>query len=77
MVEGSKVFREYHMTALKNIEDYRLEELIFKDVSTYPESSFGEIHKRIGVEINRHKVRRLLKEMVNENKLNVEGINIY
>ncbi|MCP1385808.1 ATP-binding protein [Runella salmonicolor] len=62
-------------TTLKNIEDYRLEELIFKDVSTYPKSSFGDIHKRIGEEINKHKVRRLLKEMVNEKKLNVEGIN--
>lgn len=39
-------------TNLKNIEDYRLEELIFKDIKAYPNSGFGEIHQRIGFEIN-------------------------
>ncbi|MBK8348466.1 MAG: hypothetical protein IPL08_12895 [Saprospiraceae bacterium] len=44
-------------TNLKNIEDHRLEELIFKDVSSYPNSGFGEIHQRIGNEINEHMVK--------------------
>jgi hypothetical protein len=30
---------------LKNIEDYRLEELIYKDLKAYPNSGFSEIHK--------------------------------
>lgn len=61
-------------TNLKNIEDYRLEELIFKDLTAYPESGFGEIHQRIGMEINKHKVRRILKQMVENGKLKSEGI---
>jgi ATP-dependent DNA helicase RecG len=54
-------------TTLKNIEDHRLEELLYKDIKAYPSSAFGDIHKRIGEEINKHKVRRVLKEM-HENK---------
>lgn len=60
-------------TNLKNIEDHRLEELLHKDISAYPESAFGDIHKRIGHEINKHKVRRVLKQMVDEEKLSVQG----
>ena len=47
-------------TNLKNIEDYRLEELIYKDLTAYPNSGFGEIHQRIGKEINQYKVKRIL-----------------
>ncbi len=54
-------------TNLKNIEDYRLEELIFKDLTAYPNSGFGEIHQRIGMEINQFKVKRLLKSMLDKN----------
>jgi ATP-dependent DNA helicase RecG len=61
-------------TNLKNIEDYRLEELIFKDLTAYPNSGFGEIHQRIGIEINKHKVRRILKQMVDNGQLKSEGV---
>lgn len=61
-------------TNLKNIEDYRLEELIFKDLKAYPKSGFGEIHQRIGLEINKHKVRRIIKLMVDKGMLETEGI---
>jgi ATP-dependent DNA helicase RecG len=60
-------------TNLKNIEDYRLEELIFKDLTAYPNSGFGEIHQRIGLEINIYKVRRMLKEMLEKGILIKEG----
>jgi len=62
-------------TNLKNIEDYRLEELIYKDLNAYPNSGFGEIHARIGVEINMHKVRRILKKMVDNHSVKSVGIN--
>lgn len=62
-------------TNLKNIEDYRLEELIFKDIQSYPNSSFGEIHKRIGEEINIFKVRRMIKKMFDSKKIDKSGIN--
>ena len=60
-------------TSLKNIEDYRLEELIRKDVTEYPNSSFSEIHQRIGEEINEFKIKRMLKIMVENDILNVIG----
>lgn len=60
-------------TNLKNIEDYRLEELIFKDLTAYPNSGFGEIHQRIGKEINQYKVKRMLKNMVDKQILKTTG----
>jgi len=60
-------------TNLKNIEDHRLEELILKDVQAYPNSGFGNIHKRIGIEINQYKVKRMLKSMVEKGILVTKG----
>jgi len=60
-------------TSLKNIEDHRLEELIYKDIAAYPDSGFSEIHQRIGVEINQYKVKRLLKNMVKNGVLETRG----
>lgn len=60
-------------TNLKNIEDYRLEELIFKDLKAYPKSGFSEIHQRIGIEINQYKVKRMLKNMVDKEILTTSG----
>lgn len=60
-------------TNLKNIEDHRLEELIFKDIKAYPYSGFSEIHQRIGSEINQYKVKRMLKNMVNRGVLDTLG----
>lgn len=60
-------------TTLKNIEDHRLEELLYKDIKSYPMSAFGEIHRRIGEEINQFKVKRMLKKMLDNNKIFVEG----
>ena len=55
------------------IEDYRLEELIRKDVTAYPNSGFSEIHQRIGEEINEFKIKRILKIMVENDILNLVG----
>jgi ATP-dependent DNA helicase RecG len=60
-------------TSLKNIEDHRLEELIYKDIKAYPESAFGEIHNRIGKEINQYKVKRMLKNMIDRGDLRSVG----
>ncbi|WP_069130675.1 ATP-binding protein [Rhodohalobacter halophilus] len=60
-------------TSLKNIEDHRLEELIYKDVKAYPESSYSDIHSRIGKEINAYKVKRLLKSMTEKGILERTG----
>jgi len=60
-------------TTLKNIEDHRLEELIYKDLTDYPLSSFSDIHKRIGDEINQFKIKRIIKAMVEGNKILMTG----
>lgn len=60
-------------TNLKNIEDHRLEELIHKDLKAYPDSGFSDIHQRIGLEINVHKVRRMLKSLVEKEILEQVG----
>jgi len=60
-------------TSLKNIEDYRLEELVRKDVTAYPNSSFSEIHQRIGEEINEHTVKRILRNLVKNDVLDQES----
>lgn len=61
------------ITNLKNIEDHRLEELIYKDLKAYPKSGFSDIHKRIGEEINQFKIKRMLKSMVEGNRILSEG----
>lgn len=60
-------------TNLKNIEDHRLEELIYTDLTAYPNSGFGEIHQRIGKEINGYTVKRILRGMVTKDVLMING----
>ncbi len=60
-------------TTLKNITDHRLAELIYKDIEAYPNSAISEIHKRIGEEINIHKVRRVLKNLLKDKKISAQG----
>ncbi|GAB6013068.1 ATP-binding protein [Viscerimonas tarda] len=59
----------------KKVKDYKLEELIYKDLISYPNSSFGEIHNRIGLDINKNTIRWILKQLVDSNKLEVTGAN--
>jgi ATP-dependent DNA helicase RecG len=59
----------------KKVQDYKLEDLIYKDITSYPNSSFGEVHKRIGQEVNKNILRWILKQMVDNNKLGVTGTN--
>lgn len=51
-------------TNLKRIEDYRLNELIYQDLKTYPLSSISEIHQRIGQEIPVRKIKGQLDRML-------------
>ena len=60
-------------TNLKKIESYRLKELIYEDLSMYPNSSVGDIHQRIGSEIPTRKVKAILYQLVDEKKLNYTG----
>jgi ATP-dependent DNA helicase RecG len=60
-------------TTLKGIESHRLRELIYKDLSTYPNSPISEIHERIGKEITLRKVRTLIAQMKLSGELRSSG----
>ena len=60
-------------TDLKKIEPHRLQELIFQDLSLYPDSQIGNINIRIGEEITPRKLKSELDKMVEENKLIKSG----
>lgn len=61
-------------TTLKRIEPHRLSALILEDVSRYPSAKMGDIHKRIGLEIPRSRIRRTVEELVAAGKLHSEGV---
>jgi ATP-dependent DNA helicase RecG len=61
-------------TTLKRIEPHRLSALILEDVGRYPKTKMGEIHKRVGLEIPRSRIRRTVEELVKAGKLCSEGI---
>ncbi len=51
-------------TSLKRIEPHRLRALVLEDLGRYPDSAVGEIHQRIGAEIPRSQVKRVLDSLV-------------
>ena len=61
-------------TTLTRIEPHRLQELIREDLCRYPHSKIGEIHGRIGKEINRSKLKRALAELVRLGVVKMDGI---
>ncbi len=61
------------VTNLKRIENYRLEELIYQDVKIYQPAALGDIHERIGKEISKNKVRKMIYAMVESKKLSSAG----
>lgn len=60
-------------TNLKKIEVHRLRELIYQDVLTYPNSSIADIHQRVGLEIPRHKIKKQLYQLVEDNTISWKG----
>jgi ATP-dependent DNA helicase RecG len=70
--QQTKFTSEVH---IKKVQDYKLEESIYEDIASHPNSSFGEIHKRIGQDINKNTVRWILKQMVDNSKLEITGTN--
>jgi len=61
-------------TTLKRIEPHRLKELILADLKDYPNSSIGQIHKRIGLEIGRKKIKRKLDDLIEEGLVKKAGV---
>ena len=61
-------------TNLKRIENHRLRELIFQDLSTYPKSAISEICQRIGLEIPQRRVKLMLDKMIVDGEVVSTGI---
>lgn len=60
-------------TSLKRIEPHRLRALIVEDLERYPDSAIGEIHRRIGAEIPRSQVKRVLESLVADGSVQSQG----
>lgn len=60
-------------TTLKRIEPHRLLALIEEDVGHYASTKIGQIHERIGPEIPRSRLKRAVKQLVEEQRLVTEG----
>ena len=58
---------------MKKIEPHRLQELVFQDLSVYPESQFGDINTRIGKEITPRKLKAALDKLVEKNRISKSG----
>ena len=56
-------------TDLKKIESHCLQELIYQDLSVYPESQIGDIHTPIEKEIAQRKQKAESDKMVENGKL--------
>ena len=60
-------------TTLKRIEPHRLRALIVEDLKRYPGSAIGDIHRRIGTEINRRRIKRAIDGLVNDKVVYYKG----
>ena len=60
-------------TTLRRIEPHRLVELVREDLRRYPGSKIGEISARIGREVPRSRLKRVLAELVQSDVATMEG----
>ncbi len=60
-------------TTLKRIEPHRLSALILEDLRRYPRSAIGDIHQRIGAEINPRQIKRALDALNSRGEVLFEG----
>ena len=60
-------------TTLRRIEPHRLLELVREDLRRYPRSKIGEISARIGVEVPRSRLKRVLAALVQSGAAAMEG----
>lgn len=60
-------------TTLTRIEPHRLRELILEDLRRYPDSAIGEIHGRIGSEIPRPQIKRMINGLLQTEKVQKAG----
>ena len=71
--ESSFLDESQYRSIISDVEPHRLQELIYQDLSVYPESQIGDIHTRIGKEIAQRKLKTELDKMVENGKLAKSG----
>jgi ATP-dependent DNA helicase RecG len=60
-------------TTLSRIPPHRLQALILEDLARYPDSSSGDINRRIGAEISARTVKRALDRLVGDSRVEFNG----
>lgn len=60
-------------TSLKRIEPHRLQALVVEDLHRYPDSSIGEINKRIGDEIAAKQIKKILVALCADGQVTCSG----
>ena len=61
-------------TTLARIEPHRLRALVLEDLRRYPSSAIGEVHRRVGAEVARAQLKRVLAELVGRGELRMAGV---
>ena len=61
------------LTTLTRIEPHRLSELVREDLRRYPDSKIGDVHKRIGKEIKRSQLKKVMAELVHTGTVVMQG----
>ena len=61
-------------TTLRRIEPYRLRALVLEDLRRYPLSAIGEIHARVGTEVARTQLKRVLADTVGRGEVLMAGV---
>ena len=60
-------------TTLRCIEPHRLQALVVEDLDRYPDSSVGEINRRIGDEISYKQIKKSLDDLYNAGRITYSG----
>ena len=60
-------------TTLTSVQPHRLRALILEDLERYPDSSLGDVHRRVGKEIPERTFRRAMVELVERGKVLAQG----
>lgn len=62
------------VTTLARIEPHRLRALVLEDLRRYPSSAISEVHRRIGSELARTQLKRVLADLVSGGELQLVGV---
>lgn len=62
------------VTSLARIEPHRLRALVLEDLRRHPSSAIGEVHRRVGEELARTQLKRILADLVSRGELLMTGV---